>query len=175
MLTNIAPSMFVPLTDEFLDKHFGNPPRNRIETLKRILESIDFQRAGVKENLLAMVEREKQRRVLLAQELHADFPGAARLALNTREADDMIAKMESPALQGIDYSMVLQPPDHDPDRSIHDSMIEDLLMTAEGMVRNLEGYEQHIAGCRKKYQDYLEAELMRISQAGLRPEERHHE
>ncbi len=41
----------------------------RVGRLKRILETIDYQREGVKENLLCMFEREKKRIILEAAEV----------------------------------------------------------------------------------------------------------
>src|SRR4051812_30157561 len=61
-LLNIAPSMFVPLQEDILKKPASEEVlRDRVKRLERILESIDYQREGVKENLLWMFEREKRR------------------------------------------------------------------------------------------------------------------
>jgi len=174
-LVNIAPSMFVPLRDDFLKKHMEPVPRDRVEMLKRILDSIDFQEAGVKENLMWMLEREKQRFILIATERQADAPVDPSISLDHRQADRMIASMEAPAIPGVDYNVL----DHafplfepNPNKSIHDVLIDDLLSLGEQLTQQLEGYDSHITGVRKKFHDCLEKELMRINEAGLRPEER---
>ncbi|KAK0626931.1 hypothetical protein B0T14DRAFT_122590 [Immersiella caudata] len=177
-LVNLAPSMFVPLNDEFLAKHLQPVPRNRrVEMLKRIMDSIEHQRAGVKENLIAMLEREKIRITLAAAERQAEnpMPSGAMLALNTDETDMMIRNMEADPIPGVDYNVRMLPSFNAPAQiSIHDVLIQQLLDLAERLTIQLSGYEGHMDGVKRYYQDCLEKELMRIQEAGLRPEERGH-
>jgi hypothetical protein len=84
----------------------------------------------------------------------------------------MIACMEAPAIPGVDYNQALPPYNPNIEMSIHDKMIQDVLNLADKLAEQLQGYEGHIDGVKKHYQDCLEKELMRINEAGLRPEER---
>ncbi|KAK4451785.1 hypothetical protein QBC34DRAFT_399532 [Podospora aff. communis PSN243] len=174
-LFNLAPSIFVPLSTDFLAKHLQPAPRSRVEMLKRIMDSIDYQRAGVKENLISMLEREKIRITLAAAERQAESPTpkAALLALDTGEADLMIKNMEADPLPGVDYNARTFPPYNMPEKMIiHDVLIQQLLDLADRLTIQLVGYEGHVEGVKRYYQDCLEKELMRIQEAGLRPEER---
>jgi hypothetical protein len=174
-LVNLVPSMFVPLSDDFLAKHLEPAPRSRVEMLKRIMDSIEYQRGGVKENLIAMLEREKLRITLVASEREAEnpTPKAALLALDTDEADIMIQNMEADPIPGVDYNVRVLPSFNAPTQmTIHDALIQQLLELAERLTVQLVGYEGHVDGVKRYYQDCLEKELMRIQEAGLRPEER---
>jgi hypothetical protein len=174
VLSNIAPSIFVPLQDDFLAIE---PPRDRIERLKRILQTIDYQKEGVKENLLYMFEREKKRIVLEAAEIEkAQGLPSIKPGLAPNEIDDIIANMEAPALPGRDYnvrdiprpgSMMLPP-----NASLRDKTVMQLLIMAEHGLGELEGFEKHMTGIKDRYLVCLEQEIARIDDAGKRPEER---
>ncbi len=179
-LQNIALGIFVPLQDDDLRQN-SEPARDRVERLKRKLRSIDYQRAGVKENLMYMFEREKQRIILEAQEREADMypdglppkgPG-----LHPREADLAIANMETPATPGTDYNVrnvlaidVNRP--LPPNLSVRERVIEDLVNLVENGATQLNGYEQHIKGIKDYYLGCLEREMAKMDLVGLRPEER---
>ncbi|KAK3897229.1 hypothetical protein C8A05DRAFT_39226 [Staphylotrichum tortipilum] len=133
-LNNIAPSILVPLQDDILGLE---QPRDRVGRLKRILETVDYQREGVKENLLCMFEREKKRIILEAAEVeHARGPPGIQPGPRPSEVDDMIANMEAPAVQGMDYNIrnmadfdpKVEPP---PDASLRDRTVLDLLRVVE--------------------------------------------
>jgi hypothetical protein len=174
VLSNIAPSIFVPLQDDFLAIE---PPRDRIERLKRILQTIDYQKEGVKENLLYMFEREKKRIVLEAAEIEkAQGLPSIKPGLAPNEIDDIIANMEAPTLPGRDYnvrdiprpgSMMLPP-----NASLRDKTVMQLLIMAEHGLGELEGFEKHMTGIKDRYLVCLEQEIARIDDAGKRPEER---
>ncbi|KAK3343884.1 hypothetical protein B0T25DRAFT_555495 [Lasiosphaeria hispida] len=175
-LTNVVPSIFVPLRDS--DWEDTAIPRDRVERLRRILESIDYQREGVKENLMYMFEREKQRVILVATE-QLEREGQARVnpGLDPREADLIIQNMEAPPEPGYDYNIKDMPPINTrrplPDTlSVRDRAVNDILNVMEAGILNLTGYGNHMADIKKYYLDCLEKELARVEAAGLRPEER---
>ncbi|KAL2017800.1 hypothetical protein VTK56DRAFT_1663 [Thermocarpiscus australiensis] len=173
-LLNISPSIFVPLREDILNSEL---PRDRVERLKRILKTIDYQREGVKENILYMVEREKKRIMLWAAETEQEAgPPKIRAGLPPDEVDEVISNMEAPAEPGKDYNYPYNrrpstPPGPD-NVSLREQTVLDLLDVVKGGVRDLEGYEKHMAGIRQYYVDCLEREIARIDEAGLRPEER---
>ncbi|KAK3293272.1 uncharacterized protein B0H64DRAFT_403904 [Chaetomium fimeti] len=174
MLNNIAPSIFVPLQDDFLTIE---PPRDRIERLKRILQTIDCQREGVKENLLYMFEREKKRIVLEATEIE-EAQGLPDInpGLAPSEVDEIIANMEAPAMPGRDYNVRDMPRPGPapvpPNASLRDKTVMELLNMVERGLTELEGFEKHMAGIKDRYLICLEQEMARVDDAGKRPEER---
>ncbi|KAL2171624.1 hypothetical protein VTG60DRAFT_2192 [Thermothelomyces hinnuleus] len=175
-LKNIAPAIFVPLQDDIF---LAEPPRDRAERLKRILETIDYQREGVKENLLYMFEREKKRVVQQAAELEqAQGPSAIKPSLAPAEVDEIIANMEAPGSGRIEDYMIRDVPRLDsgkpvaPNTSLRDKTVTELLTMIEAALADLEGFERHMAGIKNRYLACLEQEMARLDQAGKRPEER---
>ncbi|KAK4150128.1 hypothetical protein C8A00DRAFT_37289 [Chaetomidium leptoderma] len=174
-LTNIASSIFVPLQDDILK---SEPPRDRVERLHWILKTIDYQREGVKENLLYMFEREKRRVILLAAESEqAQGRPKIKPGLAPSEVDDIIANMESPAQPGMDYNIrtmaelgtnILIPPN----ASLRDKTVKELLIMVEKGLEELQDFERYMAGIKEEYLGCLEREMARIDNAGKRPEER---
>jgi hypothetical protein len=170
-LTNIAPAIFVPLRDDILNLE---PPRDRVERLKRILETIDYQREGVKENLMYMFEREKKRMMQEAAETEqARGPPKIRPGLPPSEVDEIIGNMETPAEPDRDYNLQEYPPvAGPPNLSLRDSTVRDLLTMVDKAVIELEGFEGFMAGIENFYREVLARETARIDEAGKRPEER---
>lgn len=175
-LINIAPGIFVPFREDLFE---AEPPRDRVERLKRLLTSIDYQREGVKENLVYMFEREKRRLVLQAAEMEQALPPpkVAPGALPPNEVDQIIANMEAPAKPGMDYNIrdmsqidlsVAIPPD----ASLRDRTVIELLYMVERALWDLRGYEGHMRSIREAYVRRLEQELANVEEAGKRPEER---
>ncbi|KAK3683991.1 hypothetical protein B0T22DRAFT_412436 [Podospora appendiculata] len=176
-LTNLAPSIFVPFREDITAKQ-SEIPRDRIERLRRILESIDFQTKGVKENLLFLFEREKTRIILEAQEREQEwFPTGVKAGVHPDEADRIIAYMEAPAQPGTDYN-IRNMAELDRNRmipsdlSVRDRAVEELMTLAEGAVQQLEGYEANMREIKKLYLERLDRELTMINEVGMRPEER---
>jgi hypothetical protein len=174
-LSNIAPSIFVPLQDDIFESEL---PRDRVERLGTILKSIDYQREGVKENLLYMFEREKKRIILQAAEMEqAQGPPKIRPGLAPAEVDNIIANQEAPAEHGIDYNIRDMPP-LDPNMPIpanaplRDRTVLRLLAMVESGLHELQSFEKYMAGIKDRYLASLEQELARIEDAGKRPEER---
>jgi hypothetical protein len=174
-LTNIAPSIFVPLQDDILTTEL---PRNRVELLQAILRSIDYQREGVKENLLCMFEREKQRIMQEAAEKEqAAGPPKMRPGLPPSEVDAFIANMEALPEPGVDYNVKEWPAnrrlDNIPlDISPRDRAVMELLKVVERGVEELGNFEKYMEGIRQHYVDTLTKEVAYIDEAGKRPEER---
>lgn len=174
-LTNIAPSIFVPLRDDILKTDL---PQDRVERLKRILETIDYQKQGVKANLMYMFEREKRRTIQQAAELEAQQgPSQFGPSLPPDEADEIIANMEAPARPDLNYNIRDMPP-LDVSRPIPPAMplrertLMELLVMVERGLEELQGYEAHIVGIKQHYLERLERELASLEDAGKRPEER---
>ncbi|KAJ4307023.1 hypothetical protein N0V88_000398 [Collariella sp. IMI 366227] len=174
-LTNIAPSIFVPLRDDLLNTDL---PQDRVERLKRILETIDYQKQGVKANLIYMFEREKRRTMQHAAELEAQQgPSQMRPSLPPDEADEIIANMEAPARPDLNYN-IRDMPQLDVSRPIPPAMplrertLMELLVMVERGFEELQGYEAHIVGIKQHYLERLERELASLEDAGKRPEER---
>ncbi|KAK3320819.1 hypothetical protein B0T19DRAFT_249566 [Cercophora scortea] len=178
-LTNLAPIIFVPFREDITAKR-SDAPRDRIERLRRILQSIDFQTQGAKENLLFLFEREKTRIILEAQEREQEwFPngGVKAGGAHPDEADRIIGYMEAPALPGTDYNIRnMAELDRNrmipPDLSVRDRAVEELMTLAEGAVQQLEGYEGNMRDIKKLYLERLDRELTMINEVGMRPEER---
>ncbi|KAK3387029.1 hypothetical protein B0H63DRAFT_468940 [Podospora didyma] len=169
-LTSVTPSMFVPLQADIL----SNPPsdevlRDRVKRLQRILESIDYQKEGVKENLLWMFEREKTR--LINESLDAEqklglTDGKSGLA--PEEVDWVIANMEAPADPNTNYNIAnMAPLDVNqilpPDASFRDRTVANVLRLMEGCVNELNGYETHMAGIKAQYIERLNKEVVRFA------------
>ncbi|KAK3902961.1 hypothetical protein C8A05DRAFT_15051 [Staphylotrichum tortipilum] len=173
-LVNIAPSIFVPLQDDILT---AEPPRDRIQRLEHILKAIDYQRQGVKDNLLYMFAREKTRIVQhAAEQERAQGPAKINTALAPAEADAVIANMEAPAAPGMDYNIRDMPlPPRTPiarDTSLRDRTVAELLNVVELGLAELQGFEDHMVGIKADYLDRLEKEMATIENVGKRLEER---
>lgn len=174
-LNNIATSIFVPLRDDILTSEL---PRDRVERLKRILQTIDYQRDGVKENLLYMFEREKTRIILHASEVEqAQGLPKIRPGLAPNEVDDVIANMEAPAQPGIDYNIRDMPElsvhtSPNPSASLRDRTVTELLIVVERGLHELQQFEGYMADIKNHYLRCLEQEMARVDDAGKRPEER---
>lgn len=176
-LTTIAPGIFVPIQDAMVTD-FAEPPRDRVERLRRILRSIDYQREGIKENLLYMIDREKQRLILQAAEIEEDEGTVDRpRGINPWEADMIIQNMQAPAQPGRDYNIKNEqiPIRHAQSRAslpIRERVVEELLDMVESGVRQLANYEVHVANIKQRYLSILEKEIAKLEEAGMRPEER---
>ncbi|KAL2149470.1 hypothetical protein VTH82DRAFT_8121 [Thermothelomyces myriococcoides] len=174
-LENIAPAIFVPLQEDII---LAEPPQDPAGRLKRLLETIDYQREGVKENLLYMFEREKRRVVQEAAELEQAQEISIKPSLAPAEVDEIIANMEAPASGRIEDYMIRDIPRMESSKSVatntslRDKTVKELLVMVEAALADLEGFEKHIAGIKNRYLACLEEEVARLDQAGKRPEER---
>lgn len=152
-------------------------PRDRVERLKRILETIDKQRVGVKENILWLFEREKERMIMEATEIEAELHlQDANFEIHPTEVDDFIRNMGASPQIGVDYNLknapllnIVRPL---PGASPRDLVINQLLNLAETGTREVKGYDDHIAAIRSFYEACLQMEIEKIEEAGLRPRKR---
>jgi len=166
-LTTIAPGIFVPIQDAMVTD-FAEPPRDRVERLRRILRNIDYQREGIKQNLLYMISREKQRLIQEAAKIDENEVTIDRpRGVSQREADMIIQNMMAPAQPGRDYNIKSEqiPARHLQSRAslpIRERVIEELLDMVESGVRQLANYEVHAAGIKQRYLDILEKELAKL-------------
>ncbi|KAL2264277.1 hypothetical protein VTK26DRAFT_8480 [Humicola hyalothermophila] len=175
-LTNIAPAIFVPLRQDLFE---DEPPRDRVDRVKRLLAVIDYQREGVLENLLYMFEREKRRVVQHAAvtEQALPTPRFAPGALPPDEADAIIANMEALAEPGVDYNIREMPlvdgsATIPPETPLRDKTVMELINVVEKAVSDLHGFDGYMRGIKERYLKCLERELETLEQAGKRPEER---
>lgn len=99
-MTNIAPSIFVPLEIDITQPI--EPARDRAEKLQRILAAAEGRRKGVTENIIYMTEREMAR---IRQEgrtyeaIHGP-PAGPRPSMTEKEVDDMMANIAADAPPG---------------------------------------------------------------------------
>lgn len=177
ILRSTLPAMFLPL-DEDITKEADSMPRDRLERLKRILDTIDNQRVSVKENIMWLLDRERERMVLEAKEREEELNlQGAKTGLSASEVDHVIHSLEAPAIPGRDYNITDAPPlnvhRHIPATlSPREMVIDHLLNWVESGSRELIGYEDHIAGIRRHYEELLQKETARIQAVGMRPEDR---
>ncbi|KAK0706552.1 hypothetical protein B0T26DRAFT_460458 [Lasiosphaeria miniovina] len=177
-LTNVAPSVFIPFNDD-VTKDTEDGPRDRMQRLRRILESVDYQRDGVKENLLFLFQREKTRimQESLAQELKSG-QGEYKPALKPREVDWVVGNMAAKAQPGFDYNIKQMPypeqsrPVLPPSATIRDKATANMLHLVEAGIQELTGYDAHMGEIRRYYIGCLDKELERLEVVGMRPEER---
>ncbi|KAK1761240.1 hypothetical protein QBC47DRAFT_369456 [Echria macrotheca] len=168
-LTLITPCIFNPI-DEDMVRRFSEDPPDRIERLGRILESIDYQQEGVRENLIYMFDREKQRLVLDAVDQESADPRNQGLGVEESEFDQVIQNMEAPPVPGKDYTVKpedipphqLVPPH--PAMSARERVAHELLAVVESGTAQLTGYRGHITGVKQKYLDFLEREQRTVEQ-----------
>lgn len=183
----MAPSTFVPLRKEDIEPPSeDDEPSQRIARLKRIIETIDYHTAAVKENYLWMFEREMHRISLEAAEREEEFklrdlhpPGPAQA-----DIDAVFASMERPAPEGIDYNdpynpfNVKQLPELNPqDLNLHEVSLReqamlDMLRVVEAGRNEIDGYQNHMKNLRATYVELLAKEQEMLRLAALRPEER---
>jgi hypothetical protein len=174
-LTNLGPSVFVPLRDDILNTELPQDPVGRI---KWMLNNIDYQRQGIRENLLYMFDREKQRAIRQAIEIEqAQGPPKIKPGLPLREVDEMIANMEAPAAPGMNYNIqnmpVLQPvPPLPPNTPHRDRTVWELLLMVEKGLSELQGFERYMTCIKQEYLASLERELAKIEDPGRRSEGR---
>lgn len=174
-LQNIVPSIFVPLQEDITQP--VDLPRDRIDRLEWILNTIKSQRAGVRENMIYLFEREKDR--ILAEALEkeaATGPPDTRIGLSPDEVDWVIGNMEAPHQAGLDYNIQDMPPRsvgvHVPGLSHREETVWKLLELVEHAVAQTRGYSKHMSDIQAYYLGKLEKERQRIDEVGKRPEER---
>lgn len=194
-LISVAPSIFTPMPEGMFDFLAGPNPtavdeslRDRVARLRHILATLDYQRAGVRDNMLYMFDREKERLIQWGEGLEAARAAAAipeDPSLPNAEVDELIAAMEAPADARVNYSLgreqvgemawgIRQRRAQQPQRGLtaRETVMEDIFRVVESSLGELVGYDGHIMNIRRMYAERLVKEEALISEAGLRPEER---
>ncbi|KAH8888372.1 hypothetical protein GQ53DRAFT_749296 [Thozetella sp. PMI_491] len=171
-LTSIAPCVFTPLTEDITKP--SSQPLDRIEHLKRIIEAIDIQTAAVRDNLMWMLDRERQRIIQEAQAAEAaeGLPDV-RPGLPTDEADRIIASMLAPANPRVEYNLpqlsnpiISQLPPAGSNATVRERALHDIMILAEKAVDQLAGYDSAMSLAKKGYLNQLDAERWRFQKAG---------
>lgn len=159
--------------------------RDRVARLRHILATLDYQRAGVRDNMLYMFDREKERLIQWAEAFEAAAAVPEDPSLPNAEVDELIAAMEAPADARVNYSLgreevgqmvwgVRQRQAQQGQRGLtaRETAMEDIFRVVESSLGELVGYDGHIMNIRRMYAERLVKEEALISEAGLRPEER---
>lgn len=191
-LISVAPSIFTPMPEGMFDFLAGPNPtavneslRDRVARLRHILATLDYQRAGVRDNMLYMFDREKERLIQWAEAFEAAAAVPEDPSLPNAEVDELIAAMEAPADARVNYSLgreevgqmvwgVRQRQAQQGQRGLtaRETAMEDIFRVVESSLGELVGYDGHIMNIRRMYAERLVKEEALISEAGLRPEER---
>lgn len=174
-LTNIVPSIFVPIDEDFTEP--ADLPRDRVDRLKWILKTIETQRKGVTENMVYLFEKERDRILAEAREKEATFGiPDTRTGLPPDEVDLMISNMAAPHQPDLDYNIRDMPPrsakEPPPGLPPREEAAFKLLELVERALCQTEGYNQFMSQNRDFYLERLEKEKERIEGVGKRPEER---
>lgn len=187
-LISVAPSIFTPMPEGMFDFLGGPNPsaadeslRDRVARLRHILATLDYQRAGVRDNMLYMFDREKDR---LIQEAEAREATAVPEdpSLPNVEVDELVAAMEAPADPRANYSLGreevgemawgVRQRQQQRGLTAREAAMENIFRVVESSLGELVGYDGHIMNIRRMYAERLVKEEALISEAGLRPEER---
>ncbi|KAK1832748.1 hypothetical protein QBC39DRAFT_329705 [Podospora conica] len=191
-LVSVVPAIFTPMPEDMFDfiatpKNLADEPlRDRVARLRHIIATIDDQRAGVRDNMLYMFDRDKERWIQEAEDREAaEAAGRAPPmppGLPYAEVDEFVAAMEAPADPRVNYcvgreelrQMTLGHRSRGPQRAMtaREVAMEHVFRVVDSSLGELVGYDGHIMNFRRKYAERLEKEEALISEAGLRPEER---
>jgi hypothetical protein len=158
------------------------PLRDRVARLRHILATLDYQRAGVRDNMLYMFDREKDRLIQEAEAREAAMAVPEDPSLPYGEVDELVAAMEAPADPRVNYSlgreevaqMVWGVRQRQGQRGLtaREAAMVNIFRVVESSLGELGGYDAHIMNIRRMYAERLMREEALISEAGLRPEER---
>lgn len=175
-MESVVPAIFVPLRTNIT--HSAAIPHDRTQRLKLIIESIDLQREGVRENMIHMFEREMRRYRMEALKYEVEHGQEdVKTGFHPDEADALIQSMAVPMDPRVDYNVKeLLPPDLSrlpPDKvTMRESVARELLMMVEKALVQLKGYGAHIDKIKQEYLNRLEKEIVRFDGAGKTPNER---
>jgi len=187
-LINVAPYIFTPMPEGMFDflatphADADEPLRDRVARLRHIIATLDYQRAGVRDNMLYMFDREKDRLIQEAEAREAAAAVPEDPSLPYAEVDELVAAMEAPADPRVNYSlgreevaqMVWGVRQRQGQRGLtaREAAVENIFRVVESSLGELGGYDGHIMNIRRMYAERLVREEALISEAGLRPEER---
>ncbi len=181
-VTNVTSSIFVPLNKD-LTQPF-DAPRDRIEKVKCVLESIEFHKTGGRQGILYLAELERRRILTEAAKREAEGGLATNPAdLPPGEADEMIHNMQQPALLGVSYNMTTNAlcahaPGWDApgDTQDREHTARELQRVMEPGLDHIAGYEAHMDGLKiwwtealRKEEALMDAKFGRASSAPMAP------
>jgi hypothetical protein len=174
-MTNIAPSIFVPLEVDITQPI--EPARDRVEKLQRILAAVEARHKGVTENIIYMTEREMTRIRQEGRRFEAihGFPSGPRPGMTEKEVDDMMANIAADAPPGGSLGRVnladieAKFPEQ---MSNREAVAAELLFAVEQSTQNLEGYSALMEARKAELLQMQEKEQARLDNIGKRPEER---
>ncbi|PNY26647.1 Uncharacterized protein TCAP_03430 [Tolypocladium capitatum] len=182
-LQSLAPSIFVPVTDDLAARPFV-PPANRIARLNAILAALDTHAVGVRSNMLALVRRECVR---ILRELAA-AEAASTTASNNANSNEqqqqhhppqkhradgggdgdlaaMLANMQAPHDPGKDHADISLPDfSRVQPASVREKATRDLMASVSRALCELRGFDAHIAGNRGFYEQALKHEIQSEAQ-----------
>lgn len=170
-MTNIAPSIFVPLTVDITQPIL--PARDRVEKLERKLAALEQRRQGVTENILFMARQEMSRIRAEGAELEALHGPDPRPAagMSDEEVDWMMKNIATAAPEGRSMSIRELPPypvfvPQPGQAPVRETVSAELLFVLEQAVRQLEGYDAFVGGERERLEGLREREVRRLEGIG---------
>ncbi|KAG8160103.1 hypothetical protein KVR01_009639 [Diaporthe batatas] len=169
-LTHVIPTIFVPLTDDFLKPI--EPAKDRVERMQRMKTSLDANEAKVRDNINWIYEREARRHVTEAQKAGTLSQPRDLAPFAWEEADRHLANIAAPANPGVSYHLPPEkiaefqrydqqnagqlPPDG---LSPHERLAREVLAIAQRGVRDMEEYSTcHIKSIRDQLDNSIERE-----------------
>ena len=168
-LTSISPSIFTPIQGDELLLPF-TPPASRVARLSAKIDALDSNRRLVRDNMLALYRRECARLIREAQ-AEVDEPPSAS-AWSTPSEDDldvMVANVMAVLDKREGGERGEQPPAPSAaappnfgafvPKSRREYWTTQIEITISKGLRDLKGYDAHVAAIRKGYTDKLEREV----------------
>jgi hypothetical protein len=161
-LKNLAPAIFVPLTED-LTKDFARPP-NRVSRLREILNNVERHSEGVHSLLRYLFEREKTRLLQDAQKAETQ---AAPVRVSPAELDDLILRMEAKHELGKAYTasvatfqpnFYVKPPWEETPQELQFRLIMKLV---EDSLMELKEHKRHAEEIKDFYREALKRDLAR--------------
>lgn len=162
-LQTISSTIFVPLDKSLLEPF--DAPRDKIDRLKLTLERTEKYSDDVRRNLLFIFVRERDRIMQQARRQEAAASPEELVSTDTithQEADAMIQGMLAPPVPGRDYTVVHNvrpaPSSSEWATTWKSQAVEELLMTIERVIDNLNGFNGMMVGVHQRYHQAIEQE-----------------
>ncbi|KAL5881704.1 hypothetical protein ACKVWC_006572 [Pyricularia oryzae] len=141
------------LTDEDLTQPMDDRPRDRVERVKRMLDSIDKYQQGVRATTMNIVASERQR--IMRHEVNSQTSGRDP-GISQDEVDELIEALSAEPEEGTDYNMDTD----DITREAMRDLVEgsESCRDREGSLRRL----QYLAEQSIYYSDEFDAEIAQV-------------
>ncbi|KAI6464563.1 hypothetical protein MCOR04_002726 [Pyricularia oryzae] len=141
------------LTDEDLTQPMDDRPRDRVERVKRMLDSIDKYQQGVRATTMNIVASERQR--IMRHEVNSQTSGRDP-GISQDEVDELIEALSAEPEEGTDYNMDTD----DITREAMRDLVEgsESCRDREGSLRRL----QYLAEQSIYYSDEFDAEIAKV-------------